>query len=485
MNLSCPDFSSCRVVVAGDVMLDLYCWGDVNRISPEAPVPVVRVTDKTHTLGGAGNVALNLAALGCRVTLLGVRGDDGPGRMLAEMAAARGIADATVADPDHVTTTKTRILSGNQQMVRLDEERLWQASDPAVEQLLAGFEKAIAGAHVAILSDYGKGLLTGGLAEVFIARCAAAKIPVFVDPKGIDWSRYARATCITPNTKEFAQVCPAPVPGESEMEQQAGHLIDRLHLDYLLVTRGRKGMSLFGKALSPVHIPTEAKEVFDVSGAGDTVIATAAAAFGCGMAMANAAALANCAAGIVVQKVGTCPVTRVELEAALRARQGVGVNKLFSTADAKKMIALWKEEKKRVVFTNGCFDLLHTGHVKLLHAAAEQGDKLVVGLNSDASVRRLKGPERPVLPEQERAALLGAIGCVDMVVLFSQDTPMELIAEIRPDVLVKGGDYTPDTVVGRDLVESYGGKVALVPLKDGMSTTNIIDAVYKKRNNGA
>ncbi|MFZ5564248.1 MAG: bifunctional D-glycero-beta-D-manno-heptose-7-phosphate kinase/D-glycero-beta-D-manno-heptose 1-phosphate adenylyltransferase HldE [Thermodesulfobacteriota bacterium] len=485
MSLSCPDFSSCPVVVAGDLMLDLYYWGDVSRISPEAPVPVVRVTDKTHTLGGAGNVALNLAGLGCPVTLLGVRGDDGPGRMLVQMLAEKGIADATVTDPGHVTTTKTRVLSGNQQMMRLDEERLWQAADPAVELLVTGFEKAIAGARAVILSDYGKGLFAGGLAEVFIARCAAAKVPVFVDPKGTDWSRYARATCITPNTREFAQVCPSPVAGETEMEEQAGRLIDRLRLDFLLVTRGRKGMSLFGRAVPPVHIPTEAREVFDVSGAGDTAIATAAAAFGSGMAMSDAAVLANCAAGIVVQKVGTCPVTRVELEAALRSRQGAGVSKLFATADATKMIALWKAEKKRVVFTNGCFDLLHTGHVKLLHAAAAEGDKLVVGLNSDDSVRRLKGSLRPVLPEQERAALLGAIGCVDMVVIFSQDTPLDLISEIRPDVLVKGGDYTPDTVVGRDLVESYGGRVALVPLKDGMSTTRIIDAVYQKRNNGA
>lgn len=480
--LPCPDFSSCNVVVAGDVMLDVYYWGDVSRISPEAPVPVVHVKEKTRTLGGAGNVALNLAGLGTGVTLLGIRGDDPAGADIAAILRGSGIRDRVIVQSGHVSTTKTRVICKNQQIVRLDEELRWRAGEEETERFMAEFDNAIAKADVVILSDYGKGVFEDGLCSLLIDRCVAYGLPVFIDPKGSDWSRYANATCITPNMNEFTQVCSFPPAGERGLEEMATDVMERFRLDYLLVTRGRHGMSVFGKDVSPVHIPTEAREVFDVSGAGDTVISVAAAAFGCGMPMEVAAAVANCAAGIVVQKVGTRPVTRVELEAALRGREGLGDSKIFSLSDASRMIEVWKKEKKKIVFTNGCFDLLHTGHVKLLHEAAREGDRLVVGINSDDSVRRLKGPSRPVLPENERAALLASIGCVDMVVIFHDDTPIELIDTFRPDVLVKGGDYTPETVVGRDLVESYGGRVCLVPLKDGVSTTNIINEVRRKNN---
>lgn len=481
MTIHCPDFSSCRVLVAGDVMLDVYYWGEVGRISPEAPVPVVNVKKKTYTLGGAGNVALNLAGLGCRVALIGARGDDPAGGQVARLLAENNIVDRLVIDTRHVTTTKTRVLGQKQQLVRLDEERQWSADAHGNDRLVADFENMVSRSDVVILSDYGKGMFADGLAEVFIARCTAAGVPVFVDPKGGDWSRYERATCITPNIAEFVAICAAPVDDESRFTDQAGAAIKKHHLDYLLVTRGSRGMSLFGRETAPLHIPTEARDVFDVSGAGDTVVSVVAAAYGCGMLISDAAVLANCAAGIVVQKVGTSPVTIVELEAAIRGRRRAADGKIFSQADAEKMVAIWRREGRRIVFTNGCFDLLHTGHVKLLHAAAKEGDRLIVGINSDDSVKRLKGDSRPVLPEHERAALLTAIGCVDMVVLFSQDTPLELIRAFTPDVLVKGGDYRPETVVGRDEVEQYGGKVCLVPLKEGVSSTGIIKSMKSEK----
>lgn len=477
MTLYCPDFSSCRVLVAGDAMLDVYYWGDVGRISPEAPVPVVRVVNKSCTLGGAGNVALNLRGLGCRATLLGIRGDDTAGTDMARSLAENTIMDELVVQPSHPTTTKTRVLGQGQQLVRLDEEQYWEGDGEMATALVTVFERHLDKVDVVILSDYGKGFFSTRLAEAFIARCNAAKVPVFVDPKGSDWSRYAGATCVTPNTREFMQACALSVDDEHEIEVQAGTMIERLGLEALLITRGARGMSLFTGNDAAVHIPTEAKDVFDVSGAGDTVISVIAAATGVGMPIADAAALANCAAGIVVQKVGTAPIERVALETTVRNRQTEGPAKQYALEDAVNMVAVWQKDQQQVVFTNGCFDLLHAGHIKLLHAAAREGDKLVVGINSDASVRRLKGESRPVLPEDERAAILAAIGCVDMVIIFSEDTPIRLIEALKPDVIVKGGDYTLNTVVGRDLVESYGGRVCLVPLKDGVSTTNIINAV--------
>ncbi|MFP4446118.1 MAG: bifunctional D-glycero-beta-D-manno-heptose-7-phosphate kinase/D-glycero-beta-D-manno-heptose 1-phosphate adenylyltransferase HldE [Desulfosudaceae bacterium] len=479
MTLHCPDFSATRVIVAGDVMLDVYYWGEVGRISPEAPVPVVGVASKTHTLGGAGNVALNLAGLGCPVSLVGVCGDDPAGRELARLLAENRIDDQLAMDAAHITTTKTRIMGQGQQLLRLDEERRWQAAPRRQEQIRQVFAQLAQEADAAILSDYGKGFFAGGLAGILIAACRDAGIPVFVDPKGSDWSVYTGATCVTPNTRELGLVRPPADDDEADLARRATEVIAAHRLDYLLVTRGSRGMSLFGQKIPPVHIPTAARDVYDVSGAGDTVVSVAAAAFAGGLPMAEAAALANCAAGIVVEKVGTSPVSLVELSSAVRGQQQTAGGKLFSAEDAQKMIAVWRRDGGRIVFTNGCFDLLHAGHVKLLHAAAREGDRLVVGLNSDASVRRLKGPRRPVLPESERAALLAAIGCVDMVVVFDEETPLSLIAAFQPDVLVKGGDYTPETVVGREIVEARGGRICLVPLKEGVSTTEILEAVKK------
>ena len=482
MTESCPDFSTCTVLVAGDVMLDVYHWGEVRRISPEAPVPVVKITQKSQTLGGAGNVALNLAGLGCQVYLLGIRGDDSSGTAVANILTDKGLGDKVTITPNYSTTTKTRIMGQGQQLLRLDEEVRWPSGSKTGEKLIADFKKLLPSVDVVILSDYAKGLLTGGLAETFINSCTAAGVPVFIDPKEGDWSRYSRATCLTPNDREFARMVGETSGDATTIEQQAQELISRLDLNYLLLTRGSEGMSLFSREGAPVHIPAEAREVFDVSGAGDTVISVAAAALASGLDITSATRLANCAAGVVVEKVGTRPISLVELEAALKKRQGTPAGKLLDVDDARTMIKLWKNDGHKVVFTNGCFDLLHTGHIKLLQAAAREGDKLVIGLNADASIKRLKGALRPVLPEKERAALLSAIGDVDLVVLFAEDTPLDLINKFHPDILVKGGDYTPETVVGRDIVESYGGRVVLVPLKDGISTTDIINSVQARED---
>ncbi|MBN1931459.1 MAG: bifunctional D-glycero-beta-D-manno-heptose-7-phosphate kinase/D-glycero-beta-D-manno-heptose 1-phosphate adenylyltransferase HldE [Desulfobacterales bacterium] len=481
---SYSDFSHCRVVVVGDVMLDVYFWGEVVRISPEAPVPVVRVREKSRTLGGAGNVALNLAGLKCQTTLIGVCGDDFSGGYLSEILMQKGIVDNLIKNPTQPTTTKTRIIGQGQQLLRLDEEEIREISEDINRRLMHQLGNVLDTTDVVILSDYGKGLFKKDLAQKIICACRQRQVPVFVDPKGKSWQRYEGATCITPNWAEFQAVLPETLNDEQNFDAQAKEIIDQLNLQFLMVTRGPRGLSLFGHPFMPLHIPTQVKEVFDVSGAGDTVIATLAAAYGSGLPIAQAAEWANIAAGIVVGKLGTQPIHSAELKAAVRDKKIVDANKFCSLIQAKNVISAWKSEGKRIVFTNGCFDLLHIGHIKLLQASAEKGDKLVIGLNSDSSVRRLKGNSRPIIPEEERAALLSSISCVDLVVLFDEDTPIELIRAFQPDFLVKGGDYTAETVVGHDIIGNWGGTVVLIPLVAGVSTTKVIESV-KTRDNAA
>lgn len=471
------DFSNQTIVVIGDVMLDQYFWGDVDRISPEAPVPVVKVNKKTMSLGGAGNVAMNLKGLNCGHRLIGLRGLDDNGKRLVAVLEKEAIDHSLNAIQTHPTTTKTRILGQGQQLIRLDEERNLGIDGQAVETLLDILDGTLGTAAGVIISDYGKGIFKSDAAQRIIHRCRPLNIPVFVDPKGHDWERYRGATCITPNTAEFNLVAPFDEYSESSLEKQARETIDRLNLQYILMTRGSKGMSLFSADSPTVHISTEAQEVFDVSGAGDTVIATLTAAFCSGMDMHGSASLANTAAGVVVGKIGTKPIMKVELEQALTENAFKGAAECVDVGQAAGMVKAWQKAGQRVVFTNGCFDILHVGHITLLQAAAARGDRLVVGLNSDRSVKKLKGATRPVLPEKERATLLSNIKGVDLVVLFEEETPLELIRRLTPDVLVKGGDYTPETVVGRDVVEQAGGEVVIVPLLDGVSTTRVIESM--------
>lgn len=473
-----PLFANRPILVLGDLMLDRYLWGEVHRISPEAPVPVFQSKKQSEVRGGAGNVVSNLIGLEARVSVLGVRGADESGRRLGALLKHSRIRDLSIESAERPTITKTRIVSNGQQLLRLDEEEI-RPFDPGVAaEVIRRADAAADEAEAIILSDYGKGLLqSDGLAQAVINIGRRRGVPVFVDPKGRDWERYRGATCITPNTREIEAYDAAAVATDEHLASAMERTIDRLDLAWLLVTRGAEGMCLMGRDRAPRFLPTRARQVFDVSGAGDTVIATLALAVAAKMDFAEAARLANLAAGIVVGKVGTQPIHLFELQTALRssdaALTGGFHRKVFTRETARIQVDAWRAHGEKIVFTNGCFDLLHPGHIHLLNKAKEFGRRLVVGLNADASIRRLKGPARPILNEQDRASILGSLDCVDMVVLFQEKTPERLIAALQPDILVKGADYKMGQVIGREIVASYGGKVKLVEVLEGYSTTSI------------
>jgi D-beta-D-heptose 7-phosphate kinase / D-beta-D-heptose 1-phosphate adenosyltransferase len=477
MPLDLSRLQNATVLVVGDVMLDRYFWGEVGRISPEAPVPVLHIADKTAVLGGAGNVAANLAGLGCTVHLMGVLGDDDAGREVTEKMARAGIQSLLLANGSRPTITKTRLMAQNQQLLRIDEESPGPPSPELLAASLRRFHDLLPAAGAVILSDYGKGMLTGKICQKFIKPCRDRGVPVLVDPKGRDWSGYAGASCITPNTAELRLLSGRPLKEEGILYAVAAQARKKYGLEWLLLTRGARGIALFGQENQPLVIPSRAREVFDVSGAGDTVIATLAAGLAAGYGWEASARLANNAAGIVVRKLGTQPVYQDELFRELQYPELESSRKIFSLEDAQAQVAAWKLAGQKIVFTNGCFDLLHVGHIKLLHGAAARGDKLVVGLNSDASVTRLKGSGRPILAQGERATILSALECVHMVIIFEEDTPLKLIEALRPHTLVKGADYRKDTVVGHELLKEWGGQVVLVDLVEGMSTSGIVELV--------
>lgn len=467
---------SATVLCAGDVMLDRFVYGDVDRISPEGPIPVLRIRREAAMLGGAGNVVRNLVGLGAAATFLTCVGDDAPGREVATLIdALPGVDPVLQVAPGRQTTIKTRFVAGNQQLLRADEETLAPVADLALDRLLGEAAGQMARSGALVLSDYGKGVLPPRVARGLIEAARAAGVPVVVDPKGADWERYRGATVVTPNRKELAEAAGLPTGSDAEIIAAARALIDRCGLDTILVTRSQEGMTLVPRDGEPRHLPAQAREVYDVSGAGDTVVATVAAALACGADLEEAARLANVAAGIVVGKVGTAAVAVEELLHTLR-RQDLEEDeaKVLQLAAAQEKVAQWRARGLSVGFTNGCFDLLHPGHVSLLAQAKASCDRLVVGLNSDASVKRLKGETRPVQSEAARATVLGSLASVDMVVIFGEDTPLSLIQALRPDVLVKGADYTVETVVGADIVQGYGGRVMLAKLEDGFSTTATI-----------
>jgi D-beta-D-heptose 7-phosphate kinase/D-beta-D-heptose 1-phosphate adenosyltransferase len=473
--LDYPNFNGVHIIVIGDIILDRYFWGEVERISPEAPIPVVKITHKSQRLGGAGNVAMNLSGLKCPTFLLAVCGKDRQGEYLATILKQEGVDHQLVLASNQPTTTKTRIIGQGQQLLRLDEEKSTTISKKIEDKLFLQFETRLPMAQAVILSDYGKGIFNGEFAQKIIRSCKAKKIPVFVDPKGNNWKRYHGADCITPNEAELSQVAPFDRDNDTDFSANARKILTDFELAHLLVTRGAKGMSLFNLKQESVHIPTKAQEVFDVSGAGDTVIATLGAGRACGLSMEAAARLANTAAGVVVGKLGTHAISALELKQALIGKDITGTDKIVGHDQAAEISERWRKEGKKIVFTNGCFDILHIGHMKILRTACGQGNKLIVGLNSDASIKRLKGESRPMMSEEERASLLSNIECVDLVVLFEEDTPLELIKRIKPDVLVKGGDWSLDQVVGRSEVESWGGRVHIVGLLEGISTTSVIE----------
>ncbi|MDD3801760.1 MAG: bifunctional D-glycero-beta-D-manno-heptose-7-phosphate kinase/D-glycero-beta-D-manno-heptose 1-phosphate adenylyltransferase HldE [Desulfuromonas sp.] len=465
-----------RTLVVGDLMLDEYLWGRAGRISPEAPVPVVEVLRDDLRLGGAGNVVNNLRVLGCPVAVCSVVGDDEDGRFLCErLRRAQVETGGLLFDAGRRTSRKTRILAGHQQMLRIDRESR-QPLDEATEQaLLREIGARLPDCDVLFLSDYGKGVLTDSLLAAVIALARQAGRPVVVDPKGDDYRKYRGATLLTPNRSEAAQAAAMAIADETSLALVGARLLAEADLAALVITRSEEGMSLFRPDQPPLHLPTRAREVFDVSGAGDTVLALIGAGLAAGLALEQAAGVANLAAGVVVGKVGTSTVSRQEILEAAGLTDAD--SKIQDAAALQIVLRRLQQLGRKVVFTNGCFDLLHAGHVSYLQQARELGQVLVLGLNSDASVRRLKGPSRPLVAEQDRATVLAALACIDYVVLFDEDTPLRLIETLRPDILVKGGDYQPETVVGRAQVESWGGRVAILPFVDGRSTSGIVAKV--------
>jgi len=466
-----------RVLCVGDVMLDRYVMGEVERISPEAPIPVLRTQRETSMLGGAGNVASNIAALGGGGNFVGVVGEDAAGEEIARLLAnLQTIQAELINDNERRTTLKTRFVGANQQLMRADVESTEALSAQSQAQVLEHVTHGDETIGAVVLSDYGKGVLGDTVIQGVIAQAHAAQTPVVIDPKGNDYTRYRGADIITPNKKELMDATAMAAHTDDEVIAACTHLIETCGVGGVLATRSADGMTLVSKDRAPLHFKAEAREVFDVSGAGDTVVATLALALAGGADLSDAASLANTAAGIVVGKAGTATVSAAELARALHHQDlGHAEAKLSDLDRAIAKVALWRDQGLEVGFTNGCFDLLHPGHISLLSQARGACDRLVVGLNSDSSVRGLKGETRPVQSEAARAAVLGALAAVDMIVLFSDETPIQLIEALRPNVLVKGADYTIETVVGADIVQGYGGRVVLAQLLDGHSTTNTIE----------
>ena len=471
-----PQFESARVLVLGDIMLDRYWMGDTKRISPEAPVPVVKVGEIEERAGGAANVAINIAALGSNASIVGLTGKDEAANSLLNLMQQSGVSSHFSQDATHATVTKLRVLSHNQQLIRLDFEDGFPQFDQ--QALLNLFEQQITQAGAVVLSDYGKGTLQS--CQDFINHANAHQIPVLVDPKGSDFSKYKGATLITPNLKEFEQVV-GHCATDNDIVTKGMALLEELNLSALLITRSEKGMSLLQRGKDALHLPTRAREVYDVTGAGDTVISVLAASLAAGVDLAEATVLANLGAGVVVNKIGTATVNQEELKQAMRQTHTVQ----RGVMDEDDMLQLARQAQscgEKIVMTNGCFDILHTGHVAYLEEAALLGNRLIVAVNDDASIKRLKGEDRPVNPMDKRMKMLAALECVDWVVPFYEDTPTRLICKLSPDILVKGGDNNVNDIPGGDCVRDAGGEVKVLTYVDGVSTTEIISSIRETEN---
>ncbi|MCQ8241993.1 D-glycero-beta-D-manno-heptose-7-phosphate kinase [Rhizosaccharibacter radicis] len=479
------NFSAITVLCIGDLMLDRFLYGEMERISPEAPVPVLRLNRTREMPGGVGNVVNNILSLGGRAILLGLRGRDEAGATLRRALADRpGLTDATVESSDRPTICKTRIVAANQQVVRTDEESRLPLQPAEEAALLAALDSQLPHARALLLSDYAKGTLGERVVATAIAQARKRGLPVFVDPKTRDFSRYRGATCITPNARELAAATALPVDSDEQVAAAAREAMQRAGAGAILATRSEKGLMLVERDGLAHPARSRARQVFDVSGAGDTVIATLALAYASGRSMVQAMHIANAAAGVVVGKPGTATADLGEVMAELDMQdQEQGAPQpghpagLLSLPQAAMLVERWKAQGLAVGFTNGCFDILHPGHVALLAAARSECDRLVVGLNTDESVRRLKGPGRPVNDLAARAEVMAAIRHVDAVVGFGEDTPIELVRALLPDVLVKGADYAADQVVGADLVQANGGRLVLARLVPGRSTTTTIGRI--------
>jgi D-beta-D-heptose 7-phosphate kinase/D-beta-D-heptose 1-phosphate adenosyltransferase len=469
------------ILCIGDLMLDDFVYGDVSRISPEAPALVIRVTREDVIVGGAGNVARNIASLGAKCLFVGVIGDDVTGTILREELGRnkRAIKSHLLVDRSRPTTRKLRFVSEHYSthLLRADWE-LARPVDAATETpLIKHALKLLPQAGAVVLSDYGKGVLTPRLIRAMIERATKLGKPVIVDPKGSDFSIYRGATIVTPNRKELADATRLPVESHDELAAAASALARMAGSKAVLVTLSEHGMMLHARSAAPVHVPAYSVKVRDVSGAGDTVAAVLAVMLAAGADFESAMRAANAAASVVVGKSGTATVSSAELRARILPPATLASEEkiVFDWRELDARLAAWRAQDLRIGFTNGVFDLLHPGHIKVLAQARAACDRLVVGLNSDASVKRLKGPTRPIQPEHARAEVLAALEAVDLVVVFEQDTPLELIHHVKPRVLVKGGDYKPDQVVGREVVKAQGGEVIVVDLVKGFSTTRIVE----------
>lgn len=465
------DFSKAKILVVGDVMLDQYWSGSTQRISPEAPVPVVKVQNDETRLGGAANVALNLKALGANVELAAVIGEDEAGSIIQNLLTEKEIP-TQFHFGEQPTIRKLRILSRHQQLIRMDFEE--PLANNTAEEFAASVSRLVEQFDLVIFSDYAKGSLT--YIEQMIQACNEKAVKSFIDPKGDCYRKYVGATLIKPNQSEFCQVA-GDFTDTSDLAIKASNLIDDLQLKHLLITRSEEGMALFSPEQEPYFLATQAQDVYDVTGAGDTVIATIGVAYANGYSLKDALHFANIAAGIVVAKVGTATASLAELTDKLHLSQRHQGYVAPSQQELKQLIQQAQKQGQKVVFTNGCFDILHSGHVRYLDEAAKQGDKLIIAVNSDESVQQLKGPTRPIVPLQSRMELLASLNCVDWVIPFSEETPRDLICYLEPDVLVKGGDYQPHEIAGCDCVWDKGGKVEILSFWDGFSTTQIVERI--------
>ncbi|MFQ5785722.1 MAG: D-glycero-beta-D-manno-heptose-7-phosphate kinase [Alphaproteobacteria bacterium] len=475
------ELAASRVLCVGDVMLDRFVYGAVSRISPEAPIPVFQIEREANMPGGAGNVVRNLTALGSAACFVTVVGDDPAGDELTRMIGGdKRVEPYLLVERDRPSTVKTRYIAEGQQLLRADAETTRPISAETAETLVRVVGDTVEACDIVVLSDYAKGVLADNVVGAVIEAARAAGKPVVVDPKGGDFTRYRGATVLTPNRRELVAATGMAADDDASVAAGATALIERCGVRAAVVTRGRDGLTLVERDGAAEHLTAEAREVYDVSGAGDTLLATLAAALGRGAALAEAAQLANSAAGIVVGKLGTAVVFADELLHALHANEWSAIEARIATrAGAIEQVERWRHDGERVGFTNGCFDLLHPGHVSLLAQAKAACDHLVVGLNSDASVTRLKGPDRPIQSEAARSQVLASLASVDLVVVFEEDTPTALLEALRPDLLVKGADYTLDEVVGGDFVRSYGGRVMLAKLAPGYSTSDTIARIAR------
>ena len=476
-------FKEARILCLGDVMLDRFIYGQVSRISPEAPIPVLSSAARQAMLGGAGNVARNIEALGAHCILAAVVGDDEAGEQIqAQCAAANGITARLAVEAGRPTTMKSRYVAGGQQLLRVDDETVSGITDAAVAALLQTVEAALSDVAAVVLSDYGKGALGVEFLRQVIERARAAGVAVIADPKGRNFSRYGGAQLVKPNRVELELETGLSCGSDAEVAAAAQTVLAQSGVERLLVSRSDKGVSLIEAGGEPYHMAAQTIQVFDVSGAGDTVAATVAAVIAAGGDYREAALLANLAGGIVVAKTGTAVVTAGELARAVNdAAPTLPAAKVMAGDRIIARVARWRAAGFRIGFTNGCFDLLHPGHIALLSEARQHCDRLIVAINSDASVKRLKGPERPLQTADARAEILAALAAVDAVCVFEDDTPVQLLEALQPDLLIKGGDYGPDGVVGADLVQAYGGEVRVARHVQGATTSGLI---AKSRDSG-